>query len=191
MALEITKIKHPLDPTDPSASPRLEIAPLGRGKRGELAAIGLQVDERRPIQAVETPDQQRRPFARDEDRERRADRIRADRRAQRKRAARRAVVGRALAHEVAARLVQPVENLDPLVRLDPIQRRDPGLGDFDAADGAVGSPLARTIETRDPWRADDSDEGDPGIERRGRFDRDLVSPDFVQPHHVPGIARSL
>ena len=125
------------------------------------------------------------PFALDQSDQRRADRVRADRRAQRKRAARRAVVGRALAHEIAAGFVQPIKHLDPLERLDPVQRRDPGLGDFDAADRPVGSPLARTFEARGPGRADDSDEGEPGVERRGRFDRDLVSPDFVQPDHDP------
>ena len=82
-------------------------------------------------------------------------------------------------------LVQPIEDLDPLVGLDPVQRRDPGFGDLDAADRPVGSPLARTIEPRRPGRADDADEREPGVERRGRFDRDFVTPDFVQSHHGP------
>ena len=67
----------------------------------------------------------------------------------------------------------------PIERLDPVQRRDPGLVDFDPADRPVGSPLARTIEARGPWCADDADEGESGVERLGRFDRDLVPPDFV------------
>ena len=66
-----------------------------------------------------------------------------------------AIIGRALAHEIAARLVQPVEDLDPLERLDPVQRRDPGLVDLDPADRPVGPPLARTFEPRRPGRADD------------------------------------
>jgi hypothetical protein len=106
-----------------------------------------------------------------------------NRRAQRKRSAGQAVIGRALPHEVAARLMQPIENLDPLVRLDPVQRRDPGLSDLDAADRSVGSPLARAFEPRGPGRADQSDEREAGVERGGRFDRDLVTPNFVQSHH--------
>ena len=100
-------------------------------------------------------------------------------------AARLTVIGRALAHEIAARFMQPIEDLDPLERLDPVQRRDPGLGDLDAADRAVRSPLARTFEARRPGRADDADEREAGVERSGRFDRDLVTPDFVQPDHDP------
>ena len=42
-------------------SPRFEIARLGRGERREQAAVGFQVDERRPVEAVEAPDQERRP----------------------------------------------------------------------------------------------------------------------------------
>src|ERR1700722_14095918 len=156
-----------------------------RRERREQAAVGLQVDERRPIEAVKTPDQERRPPPLDQRRQRRPDRVRADRRAQRKRAARLTIIGRALAHEITPRLLQPIEDLDPLDPFDPRQPRDPGLSDFDAADGAIASPLARSIKTRGPWRADNSDEDESGGEGSGRFGRDLVSPDFVQPHHDP------
>src|ERR1700728_3196863 len=61
----------------------LKIPALRRGERGELAAVGFQVDERCPIEAIETPDKQCRPLTRDEGRERCSDRVRADRRAQR------------------------------------------------------------------------------------------------------------
>src|SRR5271154_571037 len=94
--------------------PRLEIPRLRRGERREQAAVGLEVDQRRHIQAIEAPHLEDRPFARYERGERRPDRVRPDRRAQRKRAPRRPIVGRALAHEVATRLVQPIEDLDPL-----------------------------------------------------------------------------
>jgi hypothetical protein len=163
MALEITKIKYG-STAGILVSPRLEIAWLGRGQRREQAAVGFQVDERRPVEAVETPDQERRPPPLNQTDQRRADRVRSNGRAQRKRAARLTIIGRTLAHEVASRLVQPIKDLDPLERLDPVQRRDPRVSDFDAADGAVGSPLTRTIETRGPWRADNSDEREPGVE---------------------------
>ena len=130
-----------VDNAEPPSS-RLEIAFLRRGERRELATVGLEIDERRLIQAVETSDEQARPFALDERRERRADRVRANGRAQRKRAARLTVIARALAHEIAARFMQPVEDLDPLERLDPVQRRDPWLENLDAADRPVGAPLA-------------------------------------------------
>src|ERR1700733_3555366 len=185
MALEITKIKHPLDPWILASSLRLEIAALGRSERREQAAVGFQVDERRPVEAIKASDQERRPPALDQGDQRRPDRVRPNRRAEGKRAAGLTVVGRTLTHEVPARFMQPIEDLDPLERLDPVQRRDPGLGDLDAADRPVNAPLPRTIETRSPWRADDSDEGEAGVERLGRFDRDLVSPDFAQPHHDP------
>ena len=131
------------------------------------------MDERRAVEAVEPPDQQRRSFALDERRERRADRVRPHRRAQRKRAAGQAIIGRALAHEIAAQLVQPIEDLDPLIGLDP-RALDPGLGDFEAADRPVHPPLPGALEPRGR-RINDSDEGEPGIEQRRRVDRDLVS----------------
>jgi len=37
-------------------SSRLEIALLRRGERREQAAVRLQIDERRPVEAIETPD---------------------------------------------------------------------------------------------------------------------------------------
>src|ERR1700722_13080998 len=166
-------------------SPCFKIARLGRSERREQAAVGFQVDERRPVEAIKASDQERRPPALDQGGQRRPDRVRPNRRAEGKRAAGLTVVGRTLTHEVPARFMQPIEDLDPLERLDPVQRRDPGLGDLDAADRPVNAPLPRTIETRSPWRTDDSDEGEAGVERLGRLDRDLVSPDFAQPHHDP------
>jgi len=133
MALAIAKIKHlPHELAAPSS--RLEIALLGRGERGEQATIRFEVDERRAVEAVQASDAERRALALDERDERRPDRVRADRRAERKRAPGRAVVGRTLANEVAARLVQPIENLDPLERVDAVQRCDPRLVNFDPAD---------------------------------------------------------
>ena len=74
--------------------------------------------------------------------------------------------------------MQPIEHLDPLEGLDPLQRRDPGLDDFDTADRPVRAALARAFEARGPGRVDDADERDAGVERPGRFDRDLVSAGF-------------
>src|SRR5262249_15065583 len=46
-----------------------------------------------------------------------------------------------------------------------------------------GASLARTFEPRGPGRVDDANEREASVERGGGFDRDLVAPDFVQPHH--------
>ena len=47
-------------------SPRLEVALLRRGERGEQAVVGLEVDQRRGIEAIEAPRQERRPLPSDE-----------------------------------------------------------------------------------------------------------------------------
>jgi hypothetical protein len=95
-------------------SPRFEIPCLRRSERREQAAVGLEVNKRRPIKAIEASDQERRPLAFDQTDQRCPDRVRADRRAQRKCPARLTIVGRTLAHEITPRLVQPIEDLAPL-----------------------------------------------------------------------------
>src|SRR5829696_7544484 len=91
--------------------PHLPISRLLRRERGEGAAVGLQVEERRAVEAVEAAHQDGRALHADEPHQRGADRVRAHGRAQREGAARRAVALRALPDEVAAGLVQPVEHL--------------------------------------------------------------------------------
>ena len=170
----------PASPASPS--PRLEIASLGRRERREQAAVGLEVDERRAIEAVETPDQQRRPS--------RSTRSRAPCRsgsdepasaAQTCRASSRHWPGSAARDRGATREA----NRGPrsAQRLDPVERRTQGSS---TSMRQIG-PSAR------PWRGHSSREVhgvrmtpmkvSAGVERRRRFDRDLVQPDFVQPHH--------
>src|SRR4051812_38914784 len=102
--------------------------------RREHAAIGLEVDQRRLVETVETAHQHRVAFKRDEADGRHADRIGTYRRAQREGAARLAImVPRALLHEIAARTVEPVQHLEMSEGVDAVQRRHPGLEDFEPA----------------------------------------------------------
>ncbi len=163
----------------------LEVALLRRGDGREQAAVGLDVDQRRAVEAIEALDEKPRAIDLFQDDDRGADRVRPHRRAQRKRAMGLAVRGRALQHEVAAGAVEPVEDLQPLEALDAAQRRHPGLEHLDDADRPVLAALSRRFQPRDPGGFDAADEHKPGIHRRRRLDRHLVFPDFVFPHHKP------
>ena len=94
-----------------------------------------------------------------------ADRIGPHRRAQREGAAGFLVVLRALQHEVAARLVQPVDHFEILVEIDALDRGHPGLEDLQPADRAIVPALPRRLQPRGPGRADAADEDEPGIAR--------------------------
>ena len=112
-----------------------------------------------------------------------ADRVRPHRRAQRKCTARRFVVLRALQHQIAARLMQPVDHLEIGVEIDPLQRRHPGLENLQPADRAVVTPLPRRRQARGPGGADTADEDKPGIARRGHIDGEFAFADFILSNH--------
>ncbi|MNL57015.1 hypothetical protein D3C87_1805480 [compost metagenome] len=57
-----------------------------------------------------------------------------------------AVVARALQHEIAARPIEPIEDLQALEPLDALQRLDPGCKNLDPADRPVMAPLAGATE---------------------------------------------
>jgi len=82
--------------------PRLKIPCLRRGERGELAAVGLDVEQRRAVEAVEPAHQYHIALDALQFHDRGPDRIGPHGRTQRKRAARRLVVLRTLQHKVAA-----------------------------------------------------------------------------------------
>jgi hypothetical protein len=67
---------------------------LRRRNRREQRAVGLEVEQRRSVDAVEAAHQDDRAFNAEHEGDRRADRVRADRGAQRERAARGAVIRR-------------------------------------------------------------------------------------------------
>ena len=91
---------------------RLEIAGLRRRQWREFAAVGFEVEQRRLVETVEAAHQHDVTFDADQLDDRGADRIGAHGRAQRERAAGVFVVLRALQHQIAARLMQPVDHFE-------------------------------------------------------------------------------
>src|SRR5262245_27553845 len=161
----------------------LEVAGLGRCERLEQAAVGLEIDQRRAVEAVQAAHQQHRPLDLDELHDRRADRIGPHRRAQRENATGIAVAARTLQHKIAPRLVQPVEHFQALELADAVEALVPRLEDFYAAGRAVGPALPRTLQPVGPWRSDAADEIELSVSGRRRLDRDLARADLVQAHH--------
>src|SRR5260221_11622163 len=161
----------------------LVVAGLTRSERCKGTAVGLEVDQWRAVEAVETAHEHARALDADQRHKLRPDRVRAHWRAEAESAARDAVVPRTLPDEMAAREMQPIEDLDALVLGDAVKRRDPGLENFDSTGRAVGTALARTPEAIRPWRVDAADEDQPGIGRRGRLDRHLAGANLVEPDH--------
>ena len=116
---------------------RLEIPGLRRRQWRELAAVGLDVEQRCLVEAIEAAHQDDVAFDLDELDDRGADRIGPHRRAQRERAAGFLVVLRALQHQVAARLVQPVDHFETFVEIDALDRGHPRLENLQPAHRAV------------------------------------------------------
>jgi hypothetical protein len=79
-------------------------------ERREQSAVGLEVDQRRAVEAIEAAHQQHRSLDLHQLDDRSADGIGTHRRAQREDAAGVAVAFRGLQGEIAPRLVQPVEH---------------------------------------------------------------------------------
>src|SRR5690606_18517871 len=102
----------------------------------------------------------------------------------RKRADDMAVHSRILLHQIAAREMHPVKNLEMAVLLYPRQRRMPERIDLDAANGAIVTASPGALLRGLPRRADAADEIDAGIGRALDLDRDLARPDaFTKRHH--------
>src|SRR5262249_10348078 len=110
-------------------------------------------------------------------------RIGPHRRAQRKSAAGLLVVLRTLQHEIAARLVEPVDHLEVFVEVDALDGRYERLKYFQPADRAVLPPLPRRFEPRSPGRADAADKDQPRIIRLGQIDGDFAFADFTLSNH--------
>ena len=146
---------------------------LGR----ERAAVRFDVEKRRAVEAIEPPDEKRGAIAALKPDPRRADRIRPDGRAEAEGAGGPPVRFGALAEEIAAALVEPVEDLDDLIGLDPVERLIPGRVQFDAADRAVVTALAGAVLAISPGGADAADEAERGILGRGFFGAKLSGSD--------------
>src|SRR5882672_12105442 len=153
-------VPAPFGAAKASCVPHLEIAGLRRRQRLEQSAVGLEIDERRAVEAIEPAHEQNRSLDPHELHDRRADGIGTDRRTQREYAACRAIVFWALARQIASRFVEPVEHLQTLECFDAAEPELPRRAELKAARRPVGSALSRTVETRGPGRADAADEED-------------------------------
>src|SRR5262249_5797094 len=148
-----------------TVSLRLEIAGLRRHQRRELAAVGLDVEQWRLVEAIEPAHQHGVALDADEFDDRGRDRVRPHRRAQGEGATRVPVVLRALQHEVAARPMQPVDHLKIGIEIDALDRGHIRLKDFKPAYWAVETALSRRCQSRGPGRTDASDENKTGVLR--------------------------
>src|SRR5581483_5297346 len=163
---------------------RLKIPALRLGQGRELAAVGLDVKQRGAVEAVEPAHQDCVALDLLQLHDRGADRIGAHRRAQREGAAGRLVVLRTLQHEVAARLVEPVDDFQVRIKVHALDGGHPGLEDLEPADRSVMASLPRGLEPRSPWRADAANEDEPGVLCLGHLDRKLALANFVLSYHL-------
>ncbi len=144
---------------------------IGRGE------IGLDVEERRAVKAVEPDHGQVGPFDAEEPHHAHGDGIGAGRGAQREGAAANAVMAWHLQHDVPTGPVHPIEQDQVGATRHVDERLLPARIERDGADrlgfpGVLGAVLAFF-----PGRADTPDEIDPGIVVAGQFDGDLALPD--------------
>src|SRR5262245_11383140 len=162
---------------------RLEIPCLRRGERRELAAVGLDIQQWRAVEAIEPTHQNGVALDANQLDDRGCDRIGPHRRAQREGATGLLVVLRALQHQVAARLMQPVDHFEIFVEIDALDGRHKRLKNFQPANRAVKAPLPRRLQPRGPGRADAADEHEPGVAGGRQIDGDLALADFTLSYH--------
>ena len=90
----------------------------------------------------------------------------------------------ALQHDVAARLVQPIEHFEVRVEVDAFQRHNPWLEDFKPADRAIMPSLPRRCQPRRPRCADAADKDQAGVLRRRHIDDEFAFADFTFSNHA-------
>ena len=141
---------------------------IGRGE------IRLDVDERRVVEAVETDD--REPVAVDAEkpRHRGCDRVRPRWRAQREGAAALGIMARRLQHEIAPRLVHPIEQQHVADRFEAGQAFGPARIDFDGTNRVGFSRVLWAVFAPLPRRADAPDIIERGVEPVRQRDRDFA-----------------
>lgn len=144
--------------SDTSISACLEIARLRWRDRRELAAVRLQIDQRRAIETVEAAHQNDVAFDADEFCDRRAERIGAHRGSQGKRAMGVGVAGGTLQDQIAARLMQPVDHFDLRKLVESLERGHPRFENLDPAHWPVMTALPRSLQPVGPGRMDATDE---------------------------------
>ena len=127
------------------------------------------------------------------------DRVGPGRRAQGKGAALGAVMAGHLQHQIARRLVHPVEHDEMGAGLHVLEGRRPALIDLEGADGVGFAGVFRAVLARLPRRVDAADEIEPGVGLVRQLDRHFAVADAeflvvisgssikVMPGLVPGI----
>src|SRR5262245_53943872 len=134
----------------------LIVTRLARRDRREQTPIGLEIDERRAVEAIQPAHQQGASLHLHQIDDAAADRIGPGRRAQAERSACRSVIGRALPDQIAARQVQPIENFEALVLRDAVERGNPRRENLDATGRPIAAYLARTLQAIGPRRANEN-----------------------------------
>ena len=141
---------------------------VGRSK------IGLDVEERRVVEAVDTNNVKRIAFDPDKPRHRNRDWVRPRRRSQREGAALLAVVPRHLQHQIAASTIHPIEQENVGDGLKPLKSLRPARIEFDDADRVGFARVLWTLRAALPGCADSPDEIERSVELFRRRDGDLA-----------------
>ena len=83
---------------------------------------------------------------------------------------------------VNARLVHPVDDLDPVAGLQALEGRLPGMVDLEAAGRAVAPRLLRAVGAGREGRSDPADEHEAGIGAIRECGLDLAGPGGIVDH---------
>jgi CelD/BcsL family acetyltransferase involved in cellulose biosynthesis len=156
--------------------------------RGE---IGLEIEERGAVEAVEPLHGKARPIEAQELDDRERDRVRPGRGSQCEHASGDAVVPRRLQHEVPRGAVHPVEHHEVRAGLEIGEPGGIARLELDRADCLRFGAVLRALLAAAPGRADAADEVKPGIEARWELDRGLprTDPEFSLVHACSLAAR--
>src|ERR1700726_5183793 len=145
-----------------------------RVRRGE---IGLDVQERRFVEAIEANHREPVPLHAHQARNAHGDWVWACGGAQRKGAASDSIVARHLDREIAPRPLHPIQHYYMCAALDALERRRPSGSDFDGAYGVGFARIFRTLLAIVPRRANAANEIKMRIEACGQADRRLALTD--------------
>ncbi len=125
--------------------------------------IGLDVEQRRAVQAIQPDNRQGRPLDLHQPHHAHGDGIGAGRRAQGEGAALDAVLAGNLEHQGPGRLIHPVDQNEVAAGLDVLEAVGPAQVDLDGADGVGFLRVFRAVLALFPGRPDAADEIDPVI----------------------------
>lgn len=161
----------------------LAVAGLLWRLRGKGAAVGFEVDQGRAVDTIEPLHMQHATLDPQQSHDRGADRVWPCRRAQRKGADRPPIAARALAGQVAAALVQPIQNLDRAIGIEPVQRILPDRIKLDPAFRSIEQALPRAVRPCRPRRANPANKADGAIRWRLQMDNLFILAQFAVHWH--------